>query len=84
MTQEDRIRSVLAQKELLGEVAAKIHDNDVLYDHGLTSLATVDLMLALEDEFEVEFPDDLLKRETFQSVRSLSKAISGLAASVGG
>ena len=40
-------------------------------------------MLALEDEFEVEFPDQLLRKSTFASVASIRGALAqlGVAAS---
>ena len=44
----------------------------------MTSLATVGLMLALEDQFNVEFPDSLLSRKTFSSIDSISEAIAQL------
>ncbi|MCB1692030.1 MAG: acyl carrier protein, partial [Pseudomonadales bacterium] len=53
-------------------------DTTDLYDVGLTSLTTVNLMLALEDHFDVEFDDDMLSRETFQSISSLASAITSL------
>lgn len=53
---------------------------DDLYDAGLTSLNTVNLMLAIEDCFECEFPEDMLSRETFQSIRSITDAVVQLTA----
>ena len=35
-------------------------------------------MLAIEDEFDIEFDDDSLKRETFQSVDALTAVVSDL------
>jgi acyl carrier protein len=46
-----------------------------LYAAGLTSLTTVNLMLAIEDHFDIEFPDKMLGRKTFESIQSLSEAI---------
>jgi hypothetical protein len=40
--------------------------------------STVNLMLALEEAFDVEFVDRMLKRRTFQSIRSLSDAVAEL------
>lgn len=51
-----------------------------LYTLGLSSMTTVHLMVALEDHFEVEFPDHMLGRKTFQSLRSMSEAIEELQA----
>jgi len=50
----------------------------VYFDAGLTSLATVGLMLALEDEFDIEFPDSMLSRKTFGSIESIVDAIEEL------
>jgi len=51
-------------------------DNASLYDAGMTSLASVSLMLALEDEFGIEFPDHMLRREVFESVSSIREALN--------
>lgn len=72
------IREILAQH---GRLTINIHDLDEdfdLYGAGLTSLATVGIMLALEDRFEVEFPDTLLSRTTFRSVASITEAVTQL------
>jgi acyl carrier protein len=72
------IRSVLAEHaRLLVDVDTLTDDSD-LYQAGLTSLSTVNLMLALEERFDVEFLDSMLGRKTFSSIRSLSDAISQL------
>jgi acyl carrier protein len=59
------------------DVATLTDDRD-LYAAGLTSLATVGLMLALEDRFEVEFPENLLSRNTFRSIASIADAVGTL------
>ena len=51
---------------------------DDLYEAGLTSLSTVNLMLALEEHFNVEFLDRMLGRKTFGSIRALNDAIAEL------
>jgi len=35
-------------------------------------------MLALEGEFEIEFPDEMLSRSVFGSIRSISEAAEKL------
>lgn len=50
-----------------------------LYAHGMTSHASVNVMLGLEDAFEIEFPDALLSKQTFCSIESIRDAIVGLA-----
>ncbi len=49
-----------------------------LYAAGLTSHASVSLMLALEDAFDIEFPEQLLKRSTFGSIAAIEEAITDL------
>jgi len=46
----------------------------------MTSHASVNLMLALEAAFDVEFPDAMLRRSVFQSVDSIATALSELGA----
>ena len=77
----DRIRSVLRQHAQLAQSIEELTDEADLYRAGLTSHATVNVMLALEDEFEIEFPESLLLRRTFGSVRAIEEALSSVPAS---
>ena len=77
----DRIRSVLRQHAQLAQTIEELTDEADLYRAGLTSHATVNVMLALEDEFEIEFPDSLLLRRTFGSVRAIEEALSSVPSS---
>lgn len=71
---EQRVREVLATS---GRVPVQgLGAGDDLYARGLTSHASVDLMLALEDAFEVEFPESLLRKQTFASVSSIVDALA--------
>lgn len=45
---------------------------------GLDSLASINLLLDLEDTFEVSFPDEMLTPETFRTVGSLRAAVERL------
>ena len=53
-----------------------------LFRAGMTSHASVNVMLALEDTFDVEFPDAMLKRGVFESVTSIRRALLELQAPV--
>jgi acyl carrier protein len=75
----DRIRKVVNESSFL-QAGTTVADGDDLYAAGLTSHASVELMLQLEDEFNIEFPERLLKRSTFESISSLSDALAGLTA----
>jgi acyl carrier protein len=75
----ETVREVLAQHGRLGVPVAELTDDCDLYAAGLTSLATVGVMLALEEAFDIEFPDGLLTRRTFGSIASLASAVRSLA-----
>jgi acyl carrier protein len=72
------IRSLVAEHGNLSTDMSKLSDTDDLYAHGLSSLATVQLMLAIEDAFEIELPERLLVRSTFESVAAIADAVAVL------
>lgn len=72
----EAIKNVLAKHGRLSVDVSTLDTKADLYESGLSSLTTVNLMLALEDQFEIEFPEKLLSRKTFQSIESLDQAIS--------
>lgn len=77
------VRGLLAQVgRLRGDPATLPADAD-LHAAGLSSLATVDLMLAIEEHFGVEFPDRLLNRRTFGSIAALTAAVAEITAGAG-
>jgi acyl carrier protein len=76
----EKIRAVIAKHARLSVDANTLTEDSDLYASGLTSLTTVNLMLALEDEFDIEFPDNKLGRKTFESIRSLTEVIEELTA----
>jgi acyl carrier protein len=71
----DQVRTIVAQHARLATDVSELSDSSDLYAAGLTSLTTVNLMLAIEDHFDIEFPDKMLGRKTFESIQSLSEAI---------
>ena len=71
----NRIRSVLQKHGKLGADAMQLSENDDLYAAGMTSLASVNVMLALESEFGIEFPDQMLNRSMFISVAAIEAAL---------
>lgn len=75
---DGRIRRVVQGHGRLLESGSPLNDESDLYERGLSSHASVNLMLALEDEFEIEFPEELLTRSTFSSIASIKKALESL------
>jgi acyl carrier protein len=77
-TYHTQVREILTTHGRLPVDVTRLADDSDLYDAGLTSLITVNLLLAIEDHFDVEFPDELLSRKTFQSINALAEAVEGL------
>jgi acyl carrier protein len=75
---DSRIRQVVQDHGRLGADLMELSESADLYDAGMTSHASVNLMLALENEFDVEFPDELLTRSVFSSIESIRRALLGL------
>jgi acyl carrier protein len=76
------VRNILAQQGKLPVDAASLKDDADLYQAGLTSHASINVMLALEDAFDVEFPDELLRKSTFESIASIRAALATLGVNV--
>ena len=72
----DAIREVLNSSARLAVDSATLGDEDNLYQHGLTSHAVVNVLMSIEDRFDIEFPNALLRRDTFASVSSLRAALA--------
>ena len=78
MTVSERIRAVLDTHARLTGPAADLGAGEAPYGAGMTSHASVNVMLALEDAFDIEFPDELLTKSTFCPLARLEEAVTGL------
>lgn len=76
-----KIRNILKEHGRLSRDALALGEADDLYQAGMTSHASVNVMLALEGAFDVEFPDHMLKRSVFESISAITSAIDELTAS---
>jgi acyl carrier protein len=74
----ERIRRILSEHGRLSTDAEKLAPQADLYQAGMTSHASVNVMLALEGEFDIEFPDQMLRRNVFDSMASIQSAIEEL------
>ena len=77
---DDRIRRVIESNANINVDVATLDEHADLYRAGMTSHASVNLMLGLEDEFDLEFPDRLLTRATFESVASIKQGLRQIVA----
>ena len=75
---ETEIREILAEHARLPVDMASLDDDADLYQAGMTSHASVSVMLALEDAFDIEFPETMLRKSTFESVSAINAALTSL------
>jgi acyl carrier protein len=75
---DDAIRTVLKEHGRLGVDIAELGEDGDLYEAGMTSHASVNVMLGLEEAFDIEFPDELLQKQTFQTIRAIRAAVQQL------
>jgi acyl carrier protein len=72
------IRKILKDHGRLASDPTALADDADLYQAGMTSHASVNVMLALEAQFDVEFPDAMLKRGVFSSIATIREALETL------
>jgi acyl carrier protein len=80
MAADAEIRRVLAEHARLPVDVDSLDDKADLFQAGMTSHASVNVMLALEEEFDVEFPESMLRKATFESVSAIYSALAELEA----
>ena len=74
----DEIRKIIEEHgRLQSDIGTLATDAD-LYQAGLSSHASVNVMLALEDHFDIEFPDRMLTPSVFESIASIEAAVQEL------
>jgi acyl carrier protein len=76
------VREVLSAHARLAVDIDTIDNDDDLFRAGMTSHASVNVMLALEDRFDIEFPDAMLRRSAFESISAIGSAVGELLAEV--
>ena len=69
------IRELLVKFGKLPVSVDQVADDADLYAVGLTSFASVQLMLGIEEAFDIEFPDNLLNRKSFASITAIAKTV---------
>ncbi|MBE7204804.1 MAG: acyl carrier protein [Parafilimonas terrae] len=76
MVHAEEIRTILARHGTLASTIGQISDDASLFDNGLDSFGAVQVMMDLEEHFEIEFPEHMLNRDTFSTVRSIRNFVS--------
>ncbi|MDO6963578.1 acyl carrier protein [Rhizobium alvei] len=75
---EKIIRDIVAKSGQLPVSIDDIRNDDNLFDLGLASFACVQIMIAIEDTLSIEFPDELLNRQTFQTIGAMVEQVTRL------
>ena len=75
-----RLKPLILEHLKLVETTDQIGDTDDLTTLGMDSMAATNMMIDIEDEFDIHFLDEMLTPETFKSAESLSLAIDSLLA----
>jgi acyl carrier protein len=70
------IRRLLETHGRLGAKAAALSDTQDLAAAGLTSFASVQLMLGLEEAFDIEFPERMLNKRSFASIATIEACLN--------
>jgi acyl carrier protein len=72
---ETRVRHIIYRctdlQNQLGELSAEAS----LWDAGMDSLCIVRIVVTVEEEFDVEFPAELLTRSTFNNIGAIASAV---------
>lgn len=75
---ESLVRDILRSRGDLAVPVERVPADASLFDAGLSSYGTVEVMLGLEERLGVAFPDHLLRRATFESIAALTAAAEEL------
>jgi len=74
----DDIRRIIKEQGRMPVDVDSLAPETDLFEAGMSSHASVNVMLALEDEFDIEFPDRMLKRSVFESIAAIAAALEEL------
>ena len=80
MSVERRVKEVIIRKLSLEVTPEEIGDEAPLFDGGLglNSMATIEIIVGLEEEFEIQVPDEDLRVELFDSVKTMADYVRGV------
>jgi acyl carrier protein len=74
----DQVRKILTESGRLAVPVDTLGDDADLFIAGLDSLAIVNVLMSLEETFDIELPDDRLSRKTFASIETISSVVADL------
>lgn len=74
----NEVREIIRDYGRLSIDVSGLQDHSNLYEAGMTSHASVNVMLGLENKFDIEFPDRMLRRNVFESIAAIQSAVQEL------
>ncbi|MCB8978814.1 MAG: acyl carrier protein [Ardenticatenaceae bacterium] len=74
----EKLLTVLSKHLKFADDPQAIPMDKPLDELGLDSMGAVNLLLDLEDSFEISFPGSLLSEDTFKTAANLHKAVASL------
>ena len=77
---QSQIREILAENGRLAVPIEAVDEHADLFAAGLDSLAIVNVLMRLEEEFEIELPDEMLQRKSFSSIATINSVVDRLTA----
>lgn len=72
---KDQLRNIVKNHAGLKLPLKDIEDSTDLYYAGMSSQASVVLMIAVESQFGLEFPDAMLNRDVFANIETIADAV---------
>ncbi len=74
----ERVAQLVRQLMVKRSIDRTVGDDDVLNECGLSSLDMVNLMLAVESEFDIKIPDREMTPSNFRSIAQIDKLVGAL------
>lgn len=78
MATSEQIRQILAESGRLAVPVENLAEDADLFAAGLDSLAIVNVLMSIEEQFEIELPDELLSRRSFSTIATITRVVSDL------
>ena len=75
---QDQIRQILAESGRLTVPVETLPEDADLFASGLDSLAIVNVLMSIEENFDIELPDEMLSRRSFSSIATITRVVSEL------
>jgi len=67
----DKILNILVQKKIIENTTTADLDASLEKNYGINSIELIELIVALEEEFDLEFDDTELELENYESINTI-------------